>query len=249
LFSTLLAESIVFVIAVFPTDATCTIPHWFGHVAFTAVFSCLFFKTFRIWRIWQFKWGASLKKARSNKMKDTFGLKQEHLLLMVFLCVLSMLVYLSIFTGLDYPKAILVQDVGDPLVFIAQCDAPFAWVLPMYIVEIIFLLFNVIICWQIRKVELLRFNESSHISICIYALILIGIILIPQVLWLTSDVNTLFVLESVCIIIAGLTIQFAIFVPKFKAIILKEKEMKDSMNSASTYSTSELPSGATASMK
>ena len=47
--SALLSLSIVLVIGVFPTNATCIIPHWFGHVAFYLTFSCLFFKTARVW--------------------------------------------------------------------------------------------------------------------------------------------------------------------------------------------------------
>jgi len=50
-FSTLLALSIVLIIGVTPTTPTCVIPHWFGHVAFYLTFSCLFFKTFRVWYI------------------------------------------------------------------------------------------------------------------------------------------------------------------------------------------------------
>lgn len=51
LFGTLMGISVVWVIAVDPTDATCVIPIWLGHIAFWIVFSCLFVKTFRVWWI------------------------------------------------------------------------------------------------------------------------------------------------------------------------------------------------------
>lgn len=41
----------IFVIAVDPTDATCIIPHWFNHMAYWIIFSCLFVKTARVWWI------------------------------------------------------------------------------------------------------------------------------------------------------------------------------------------------------
>lgn len=226
LFSTILAQSIVLVIGVTPTDATCTIPLWFGHVAFFATFACLFFKTFRIWRIWQFKWKMQLNKANSRKLKDSYGLALTHLIASVGFCVLAICTYLAILTGIDRPRAVLNADPGNPLNLIIRCQANLAWVGPIYIVEVIMLLACLFICWRIRKVELLRFNESSHISISVFALLLMGIILIPNVLFLTSNVNTLFVLEAVCILLCSLTIQTSIFIPKFKAIITK-KEAND----------------------
>lgn len=51
LIGTLMGISVVWVIAVDPTDATCILPNWLGHISFWIVFSCLFVKTFRVWWI------------------------------------------------------------------------------------------------------------------------------------------------------------------------------------------------------
>jgi len=213
-FSTLMALSIVLIIGVTPTVASCVIPHWFGHVAFYLTFSCLFFKTFRVWYIF-----STLDNAKKKKLNKPITITNTQLLAACLIPVVGVMVYLSCFTALGMPHPQKTPSATNPNQEIVKCYFSNNWIIALYVVEVILLVLCLILAWQTRKIELLRFNESSHIAICIYCLLIIGIILVPNVHWLATDNNTLFVLESVCIIIGALTINFALFIPKFKAIL------------------------------
>jgi len=129
------------------------------------------------------------------------------------------MVYLSCFTALGMPHPIEKVNAADTTQIIVSCHFNNDWIIALYVPEVIALVLCLLLVWQTRKIELLRFNESSHIAVCIYCLLIIGIILVPNVHWLSTNNDTLFVLESVCIIIVCLTINFALFIPKFKAIL------------------------------
>jgi len=147
------------------------------------------------------------------------------------------MIYLSCFTALGRPHPVYTQSNTNPDQTIVKCYFSNNWIIALYVVEVILLILCLVLAWQTRKIELLRFNESSHIAICIYCLLIIGIILVPNVHWLTTDNDTLFVLESVCIIIASLTINFALFIPKFKAILSGKVDHDQTSSESPSHAT------------
>eukprot|EP01127_Copromyxa_protea_P020856 TRINITY_DN7023_c0_g1_i2.p1 TRINITY_DN7023_c0_g1~~TRINITY_DN7023_c0_g1_i2.p1 ORF type:complete len:647 (-),score=104.60 TRINITY_DN7023_c0_g1_i2:26-1966(-) len=214
LFGTLLSMCTVFVIAVTPTDATCIIPHWFNHMAYWIIFSCLFIKTARIW--WIFNMVNKLQKPPPVK----FSLIAGVVAIMISLAGL----YLGLWTGLDMMRQTSYPDPLNPTrITIIKCYYSKNWAVALYAVELAFLAVGVVLAYKINKIKILkknmlRFNESSHIALSIYSIIFVGVVIIPNILWLTESNDTIYILSCVGILVINLTLNFALFMPKWKAI-------------------------------
>jgi len=213
LFGTLMGIGVVWVIAVVPTDATCVIPIWMGHIAFWIVFSCLFVKTFRVW--WIFR--------RGDKLTTTVITNNQITGIAIFI-VLAVSVYLAVWTGCDRPIAVAIPDLVEPeLIHIWQCQGSNTWDIVLYAVELAFLACGCVLAYKINKVKILkknmlRFNESSHIAVCIFCLIFVGLVIVPSIEWLSESNDTKFILECVGLLVIAMVINIVLFVPKFYAI-------------------------------
>jgi len=213
----LLAYSSIFILFVQPvTEFSCVAPLWFGHTAFFLAFGCLFTKTVRVWLIF-----ARAKKISTKKVV----IKDMHLLAIVGTFSIALWVYFAIWTAVNPPVPQTVQYNNQEFVFFVQCKPSSAgWYIALYVFEFILLLCGVYLSFKTRKIELLRFNESSSIAVSIYVLIFLGFIFIPMAYFLSLDPDILFLVEAGGIIVATTTIMVALFVPKFKAIFTGKED-------------------------
>lgn len=211
LVSGLIAYSCVIILYIEPvTEFTCVAPLWFGHTAFVLGFSCLFTKTMRVWYIF-----SSAKKITTKKIV----IKDVELLYIVGLFCVVLWIYLAIWTVVDRPKPATVFYQNDPYSTLIKCDSSHAaWYSSLYIFEFLMLLIGVFLSFKTRKIELLQFNESSSIAVCIYVLVFLGFIFVPMAYFLALEPNILFLLQCGGIVVATTTVIAALYVPKFRKI-------------------------------
>jgi len=207
----LISYSCIIMLFVEPvTDVTCVAPLWFGHTGFILGFSCLFTKTMRVWYIF-----SSAKKISTKKII----IKDVELVYIVALFCALLWIYLAVWTALNPPYPAAVPYENNQFTTIVKCisSSP-GWYSGLYVFEFLFLLIGVFLSFKTRKIELLQFNESSSIAICIYVLVFLGFIFVPMAYFLTLDLNILFLLQCGGIVIATTTVIVALFVPKYRKI-------------------------------
>jgi len=233
LFGTMIALGVVWVISVDPTPATCVIPWWFAHTAFWIIFGCLFAKSARILYIFKMS-----EKVTSRSIRP---ITNNHLTLVVVFLVLCVWTYLAIWTGIERPVPIVYPDPINPTtVLVLACYVKNEWIIPLYAVEFAFLLVGAIIAYQINQIdilraEMIRFNESNHMAICIYALMFVGLVLVPIIHWLdVQSNNTKYVLSCCGLLVASMTINAILFWPKWIDIINGKEERPPSSKAGSS---------------
>eukprot|EP01127_Copromyxa_protea_P019624 TRINITY_DN6417_c0_g1_i1.p1 TRINITY_DN6417_c0_g1~~TRINITY_DN6417_c0_g1_i1.p1 ORF type:complete len:739 (-),score=126.12 TRINITY_DN6417_c0_g1_i1:85-2127(-) len=234
LFGSMLSLSVVWIISQVPTVAVCTIPHWFGHMAFWIIFSCLFTKTARIYYLFR----------RAEKCKSV---KPVTLIQLVVSCsVLSgaVSIYLAIWTGVHGMNVNIYEDQVNPeRIHIIECDYGVEWASALYAVELVFMVAGVFLAYKINKIKVLKqkmlhFNESAHISVCIYSLVFIGVVIIPNFTWLATTNDTKYVLQCIGLIVAPVTINLVLFSTKFVSIFRGKKTDSSGSNNTNQASTS-----------
>jgi len=147
-------------------------------------------------------------------------IKDKNLLIFVFGCLLSVWLYLAIWTGIDRKNLTVEDSESDPMLQYRRCSSnTIGFDIALIGIEVIWLFFGVALCWKTRKVSILRFNESAHINLCIYNILFLGIVLIPISYLLDVEHNIQFILISVGILLASFGIIFTLFSPKIWAII------------------------------
>jgi len=231
LFGTMLALAVVWVISVDPTPATCVIPWWFAHTAFWIIFGCLFAKSARILYIFKMSERVTTRSIRP--------ITNNHLTLVVVFLVLCVWTYLAIWTGIERPHPITFPDPFNPTtVHVLACFVKNEWIIPLYAVEFAFLVVGAVIAYQINQIdvlraEMIRFNESSHMAICIYALMFVGLVLVPIIHWLdVQSNNTKYVLSCCGLLVASMTINAILFWPKWIDIINGKEERSPASSKA-----------------
>lgn len=125
----------------------------------------------------------------------------EVVLLAVLVMCSAAALYLALWTGLDTPHAVLIPDKLEPeRILILECDYNVKWAGALYAVEVYvallplidsfqlaFLCVGVFLAYKINKIKvlktnMLKYNESSHIAVCIYALVFVGTLPLPQII-------------------------------------------------------------------
>jgi len=86
---------------------------------------------------------------------------------------------------------------------------------------------------------MLKYNESAHLSVCIYSIIFVGLVIIPNITWLSESNNTRFILACVGILVVNTTINLVLFGPKWLAIKADKKE-KNSTSSLGRSSSAQI---------
>jgi len=243
LFGTMISLAVIWIISVDPTDATCIIPWWFAHTGFWIIFGCLFAKSLRVLYIFKMS-----EKVKARSIRPITNLE---LCGAVFFVLLALWVYLAIWTGVEPPVPVLNPDPSDPTAtLVLSCYPKNEWIIPLYSVEFAFLLVGVVIAYQINQIdilraEMIRFNESSHMAVCIYCLMFVGLVLVPIIHWLDVQSNdTKYVLSCCGILVATLTVNVVLFWPKWRDI-LTGKEDSSTESSSSAYTNSKKTSTVT----
>ncbi|GAB5373105.1 hypothetical protein AAMO2058_001721800 [Amorphochlora amoebiformis] len=140
--------------------------------------------------------------------------------------VVSFLVilYLGLWTGLDPPRRKIEElstndTSSNERTRAYQCRSDEAWwYLAIYMFEFGFLLFGVILAWQIRNVDD-RFNESRAISMSLYATIFIAGIMVGLLSTIELEPDGFYAILSVSLIAGVLTVQGILFGPRIYDLI------------------------------
>jgi len=132
------------------------------------------------------------------------------------------IIILVIFTVNDRPVPTYIQDTSNIQLQYFECKtSQYGEIIALFIFEFLSLFFGVFLSFKTRKIELLKFNESSQIALCIYNLVFIGFIFVPMAYFLqdllTPDLT--FLISAGGILLSTTTVVFVLFVPKFRAII------------------------------
>lgn len=102
--------------------------------------------------------------------------------------------------------------------------------LPPQIFKAPFLLFGTWIAWQTRNVFIPALNDSKWIGISIYNISGVSLTFVPLIFILGDNVNAVFLVSSLSIIISITSILILLFFPKFYAMYKGlEKEWTDTM--------------------
>jgi len=192
-----------------------------GLATVPVVFGCLFAKTFRVSQIF----------LHTNSLKVVV-ITDFMLFKSVFICLMVVMIYLAFWTIFARSTPTYVLDATDPTLQYLNCKYPssgdWIWEIVILGIEVLWLFFGVALAYKIRKVSLLRFNESAHIALAIYNLLFLGVVIIPIIYIIdASDPNVIFILLSVGLLLGVSGMLVLLFMPKFYAII-KRKEDKDS---------------------
>jgi len=192
-------------------------PYWVGHISFFVVFGCLFVKTFRVSQIFM-----------DRKALKVVAITDIMLFKLVFICLFSVLLYLTVWTIVSRSTPIYVPDATDPTLQYLNCknssSGVWIWQIVILGVEALWLFIGVGLAYKTRKVSLLRFNESTHIALAIYNLLFLSVVIIPIIYIVdVPDPNVIFVLLSVALLLGVSGILVLLFMPKFYAIIKQKK--------------------------
>jgi Animal haem peroxidase/7 transmembrane sweet-taste receptor of 3 GCPR/DOMON domain len=143
-----------------PSDASCTVFIWLAGVGFVFMFSCLFAKTFRIWRL------MSSQSLKAQLITNT------QLLIWVGALTFGMIVYLAIWTGVDRPKSEFeVTDYDDDKAHY-QCETNIAWLAIWIAIFGLFIVVGVVLSVLTRNLPE-EFNDAKPIAWSMYNMLLI----------------------------------------------------------------------------
>jgi hypothetical protein len=163
----------VFTFLVVPTVISCTFRLWLASIGFVLVFGCLFFKNFRIYKIF------SNKKLRKFKMTDVAVLKLLGLLL------LFEIVLLVLWTVFDLPEVVLQQNLQDQTQATVCRWNQIAFVAVSLFAKAVLMGFGVYLSIKTRK-AITFYRESKFVGISIYSFFVTATIFI-SILYVISD--------------------------------------------------------------
>jgi len=203
--------SSIYSTSIYPqTIESCNFSVWLVSTGFVVAFAPLWAKTFRVWRI--------ISKAKAiQKVKPITNL---HLGVSVMLCVFIVWVILICWVAIDPLVPLFVTTNEATKAFALQCAStdsnPF--VASLFSIFGIFVVFGAFLAAQTRG-AFSHFNESSHIAIILYNLVLVFAIFIPIIFTVAKDSpTTVFVMSSVGVILASSVTMFVLLGPKFLRI-------------------------------
>ena len=191
----------------------CAASTWLLTIGFTLVFSSLFIKTFRIWKIF------NRQKLQVLKMKDST------LLLAVGVFILVDIIINAVWMGTAGMDAVVVVvDVNRPSLNYWTCDfadgegAIFAHLT----VKCGLLLFGVGLTWAVRGVPS-QFNESLSIALSLYNVTFVVAFIIPIIATGLGGRETVFLIRAFAIIFVVVATLSLLYVPKLVAINSKTR--------------------------
>lgn len=185
-------------------DAHCAASTWFLTLGFTTVFSAMFTKTFRIWRIF------GRTKLQVLKMKDS------DLLLAVGFFLLSDILINAVWMGTEGMDAIeVVVDVNRPSFNYMTCHfGPALGAIYAHLaVKGLLLLCGIFLTWAVRNTPS-QFNESTLIGLSIYNVSFVVCFIIPIISSQLGGRHTVYLIRAYAIMFVTLTTLGLLYVPK-----------------------------------
>ncbi|CRK86175.1 CLUMA_CG000058, isoform A [Clunio marinus] len=150
--------------AIFPilNKKACIATKWTRHMGFCITYTALLMKTWRVSLTYR------VKSAHKVKLTD------KQLLQWMVPILLVMGIYLGTWTAAEPPTATEIKDI-EGLIF-KQCSYNW-WDHAMAIGEVLFLLWGIRVCYNVRNAESL-YNEAKLISYAIYNIALVNIMMV-----------------------------------------------------------------------
>ena len=203
----------VYVTGLYATDASCMAQSWLLTVGFSLMFTALFAKTFRVWRI--FTAGSKLKQVR---------ITSTDLLVQLTLVLMFDLILNTTWSVVSPMSATLVTvDLYRPSLDYYSCDTSSVFPLISIAEKALLLLCGIVLTYLCRGVPS-RFNETPYLAAAIYNCALLCAFIVPLV---ATDIGSRSVTYAVqvfgvqVIVMSTLSI---VFVPKFHLILTNAKD-------------------------
>jgi len=190
------------------SDSHCQAQVWLLSLGFTMLFSALFIKTFRIWKIFH-----STKKLVVVKLKD------RDLLLAVAAFLLTDVVINSAWAGVTGMQAhVVVHDVNRPALNELTCDYSdaSAYLFAHVGVKGALLLVGMYLTYLVRNTPS-QFNESTYIGVCIYNVSVLVCFLVPLLATGVAG-REQYLLRAFALMLVAFSTVSILYVPKFISI-------------------------------
>lgn len=182
----------------------CSAYVWFLTIGFTIIFSALFIKTFRVWKIFH---GSKLQVL---KMKDS------ELLMYVGAFVLMDIIINAAWTGaIGMDTRLVVVDVNRPSKNYLTCDYDQAdgAIYTHVALKGLMLLAGVVLTWNVRNVPS-SFNESVSIGVAIYNCSFVVCFIIPIISAELGGRETTFLIRAFAIMFVVTSTLCLLYIPK-----------------------------------
>jgi 7 transmembrane sweet-taste receptor of 3 GCPR/Bacterial extracellular solute-binding protein len=211
----LLGYSSLYTWAFEATQTSCIFKYWLGACGFVILFAALFAKTWRVWRLF------------SNKEFRALQISNVHVMLMVVGFLSVQVLILLLWTSINTPDVEYVEVNNDERQLQCTSDNYWVWLGLTYGYLASIVLVGAVLAFLSRKAAR-AFNETRQIAFSIYAVMVIGGIVVPLVHALDDSPDAVVIL-AVAGGVAGTTVVLAaIFLPKFIPIFQgKEASRED----------------------
>lgn len=206
-------------------------------VGFTFAFGSLFSKTWRVHKI------TRIMSAKKLIIKDRHLLGILGFLLVIDLIILLCWNFVDPFhTKAKYLTAYSNQEddniVYVPYVYTCEVDNIIIWLGLLYSYKGILLLFGLFLAWETRNVKIPALNDSHHIGMAVYNVVIVCIVGTPIVSFVQAkQFDVSFVITAACILFSTTSTLCIVFVPKFSA--LRKSKEDDYRLRARTFSSLE----------
>jgi len=199
---------------IYMSNAICSASNWLVHVSLILAMSCIIAKAFRVWRIF----------SNSKQLKVVTILDSELLgSIGIFMSVI--VAYLAVWTVLDPYKVQYIPDLNENIQYVLCSNTFISFPIIIYILEAVIVAFSIFLAYKTRTVELLQYNESRYIALCVYSLGFTGSISIPiSYLIQNTQANARYLIYSVCVLINTTAIIGFLFIPKIYFVNRKSKD-------------------------
>eukprot|EP01097_Dermamoeba_algensis_P009289 TRINITY_DN6505_c0_g1_i1.p1 TRINITY_DN6505_c0_g1~~TRINITY_DN6505_c0_g1_i1.p1 ORF type:complete len:245 (-),score=41.85 TRINITY_DN6505_c0_g1_i1:59-793(-) len=195
------------------TDELCNGIVWIGHLGFILSLSCLFAKTWRISEIF-----------RNTELGNIPIIHDRDLFMIVLPINAVAIIYLIIWSTVGKPEARVYQ--ADKKEYVSCRLAQSNWTYGVLAGEGLLLLWGTWLSIQVRNVAS-KFNESKHIGMSIYNIVLVSAVALPVTIVLGKDnPDVEFAVVACAIIMATSMTLGLLFIPKIAECISPKRESK-----------------------
>jgi len=186
-------------------DAHCAAQVWLLTMGFTTLFSSLFIKTFRVFRIFR------STRIHVLKMKDS-----ELLLALAAFLAVDVIINVSWAATVGMKARLIVPDVYRPSHNYYECDYPSGALAAVYAhiaIKGTMLLLGIVLTFMVRVVPS-QFNESMWISLALYNLGFVLCFILPILSAQLGGRKTVFMLRAFAIMLVVVATLGLLYIPK-----------------------------------
>eukprot|EP01128_Nolandella_sp_AFSM9_P003760 TRINITY_DN1648_c0_g1_i1.p1 TRINITY_DN1648_c0_g1~~TRINITY_DN1648_c0_g1_i1.p1 ORF type:complete len:621 (+),score=145.22 TRINITY_DN1648_c0_g1_i1:61-1923(+) len=217
----------------------CNLRVWLLCTGFILLFGSLYSKTWRVYKI------------LNNKKLKVLNYSTGFLMRIVAGFVVAEFVLLALYTAFAMPSKAVLEVTGSPGVNYVTCGPRadyedstsetmkilgVASLVLLLVVNALSMIIGAILSYQTRKTFTLL-NESKWISLTLYSVVVLSSLLIPISIATAQDPNSLYLLQTVGIMLIMASSIGFLFVPKFRFVFNKNASQIVSLQEEMTGST------------